>query len=128
MSVVEDDQPIALALFNGLRREGFDVVCVGSAAGALNALPTDFILLDLGLLDRDGIDMFRNLRAISLVPIIMVTTRGGEDDRIAGLDLGADDYVVKPFGVREVVARVNTVTWRSSLKDSETPVQVIGNL
>ena len=102
--VVEDDEPIAVALVNGLRRAGFDAESVGSAAGALNALPTDFILLYLGLPDRDGVELFHNLRAVTNAPIIMVTARGTEQDRIAGLDLGADDYVVKPFGVREIGA------------------------
>jgi len=124
--VVEDDEPIASALVSGLQREGFAAESAGSAAEALNALPADFILLDLGLPDRDGIDLFRSLRAVSAAPIIMVTARGEEQDRIAGLDLGADDYVVKPFGVRELVARINAVMRRSGQKEAETmPVQVI---
>ena len=126
MLVVEDDEPIASALVSGLQREGFAAESAGSAAEALNALPADFILLDLGLPDRDGIDLFRSLRAVSAAPIIMVTARGEEQDRIAGLDLGADDYVVKPFGVRELVARINAVMRRSGQKEAETmPVQVI---
>jgi DNA-binding response OmpR family regulator len=124
--VVEDDEPIASALVSGLQREGFAAESAGSAAEALNALPADFILLDLGLPDRDGIELFRSLRAVSAAPIIMVTARGEEQDRIAGLDLGADDYVVKPFGVRELVARINAVMRRSGQKEAETmPVQVI---
>ncbi len=126
MLVVEDDEPIASALVSGLQREGFAAESAGSAAEALNALPADFILLDLGLPDRDGIELFRSLRAVSAAPIIMVTARGEEQDRIAGLDLGADDYVVKPFGVRELVARINAVMRRSGQKEAETmPVQVI---
>ena len=105
--VVEDDDAIASALEIGLKREGFDAVRAGSAAEALNSLPVDFILLDLGLPDRDGIELFHNLRAVSTAPIIMVTARGSEQNRIEGLDLGADDYVVKPFGFRELVARIN---------------------
>ncbi|HEY5120228.1 MAG TPA: response regulator transcription factor [Acidimicrobiales bacterium] len=127
--VVEDDEPIASALVSGLQREGFAAESVGSAAEALNSLPADFILLDLGLPDRDGIELFRNLRAVSAAPIIMVTARGAEEDRIAGLDLGADDYVVKPFGVRELVARINAVMRRSGAKDAEAmPVQVIDGI
>jgi DNA-binding response OmpR family regulator len=127
--VVEDDEPIASALVSGLLREGFAAESAGSAAEALNALPADFILLDLGLPDRDGIELFRNLRAVSAAPIIMVTARGEEEDRIAGLDLGADDYVVKPFGVRELVARINAVMRRSGQKEPETmPVQVINGV
>lgn len=122
--VIEDDEPIALALVNGLRRAGFVAESVGSAAAALNALPTEFILLDLSLPDRDGVDLFHSLREVTTAPIIMVTARGSEEDRIAGLDLGADDYVVKPFGVRELVARINAVLRRSSAKEPE-PVQIL---
>jgi two-component system response regulator RegX3 len=117
--VVEDDVAIASALVKGLVREGFDAVHAGTAADALNALPVDFVLLDLGLPDRDGLELFRSLRAVSTAPIIMVTARGGEEDRIAGLDLGADDYVVKPFGLRELVARINAVLRRTSAKDAD---------
>jgi two-component system, OmpR family, response regulator RegX3 len=122
--VIEDDEPIALALVNGLRRAGFVAKSVGSAAAALSALPTDFILLDLSLPDRDGVDLFHSLREITTAPIIMVTARGSEEDRIAGLDLGADDYVVKPFGVRELIARINAVLRRSGAKEAE-PVQIL---
>jgi DNA-binding response OmpR family regulator len=122
--VIEDDEPIALALVNGLRRAGFVAESVGSAAAALSALPTEFILLDLSLPDRDGVDLFHSLREVTTAPIIMVTARGSEEDRIAGLDLGADDYVVKPFGVRELVARINAVLRRSSAKEPE-PVQIL---
>jgi DNA-binding response OmpR family regulator len=122
--VVEDDEPIAAALVSGLQREGFVVQSAATAAAALNALPADFILLDLGLPDRDGIELFHNLRAVSAAPIIMVTARGTQEDRIAGLDLGADDYVVKPFGVGELVARINAVMRRSTSKEAElVPVQ-----
>jgi two-component system, OmpR family, response regulator RegX3 len=122
--VIEDDEPIALALVNGLRRAGFVAESVGSAAAALNALPTDFILLDLSLPDRDGVELFHSLREVTSAPIIMVTARGSEEDRISGLDLGADDYVVKPFGVRELVARINAVLRRSGAKEAE-PLQIL---
>lgn len=122
--VIEDDEPIALALVNGLRRAGFAAESVGSAAAALNALPTDFILLDLSLPDRDGVELFHSLREVTTAPIIMVTARGSEEDRISGLDLGADDYVVKPFGVRELIARINAVLRRSSAKEPE-PIQIL---
>lgn len=120
--VIEDDEPIALALVNGLDRAGFSAKSVGSAAAALEALPTEFILLDLSLPDRDGVELFHSLRALTSAPIIMVTARGTEEDRIAGLDLGADDYVVKPFGVRELVARMHAVLRRSSTRESEALV------
>jgi DNA-binding response OmpR family regulator len=127
--VVEDDEPIALALINGLRREGFGAQHAASAAAALNALPTDFILLDLSLPDLDGVALFHALREVTSAPIIMVTARGSEEDRIAGLDLGADDYVVKPFGVRELIARINAVLRRSVPKEADLPsVQVIDDV
>jgi two-component system response regulator RegX3 len=127
--VVEDDGAIASALVSGLEREGFIAIHAPTAADALNALPADLILLDLGLPDRDGIELFHNLRAVSPAPIIMVTARGDEEDRIAGLNLGADDYVVKPFGFRELVARINAVIRRTGATDHEqAPVQVIGEI
>jgi DNA-binding response OmpR family regulator len=126
--VIEDDDAIAGALATGLKREGFDPVRAGTAAQALNSLPVDFILLDLGLPDRDGVDLFRNLRAVSTAPIIMVTARGSEQQRIEGLDLGADDYVVKPFGFRELVARINAVTRRTAARDLVSTTQFLGSV
>ena len=124
--VIEDDEAIASAIVTGLTREGFAPVRAATGAEALKSLPTDFILLDLGLPDRDGIELFADLRAASTAPIIMVTARGAEHDRIAGLDLGADDYVVKPFGFRELVARINAVMRRTAGADVENRDQQIG--
>ncbi|NNN01406.1 MAG: response regulator transcription factor [Acidimicrobiaceae bacterium] len=127
--VVEDDTAIATALVTGLEREGFEVVHAANAAQALNSLPVEFVLLDLGLPDRDGIDLFQSIRAVSNAPIIMVTARGSEHDRITGLELGADDYVVKPFGLRELVARINAVTRRSTSREGETTLlQTLGDV
>ena len=126
--VVEDDAAIASALRTGLEREDFSVTTAATAAEALNALPTDFVLLDLGLPDRDGLELFHNLRAVSNAPIIMVTARGDEEDRIAGLDLGADDYVVKPFGLRELIARINAVVRRTQSKEPDEAVQELGRV
>lgn len=126
--VVEDDAAIASALRTGLEREDFRVTTAATAAEALNALPTDFVLLDLGLPDRDGLELFHNLRAVSNAPIIMVTARGDEEDRIAGLDLGADDYVVKPFGLRELIARINAVVRRTQSKEPDEAVQELGRV
>ena len=129
MLVVEDDDAIAAGLVKGLQREGFEPVRAGNAAQALNSLPADFILLDLGLPDRDGLELFHNLRAVSAAPIIMVTARGAEEDRIAGLDLGADDYVVKPFALGELVARMNAVLRRTGGKElGGAPLQVINGI
>jgi two-component system response regulator RegX3 len=112
--VVEDDPTIADPLCVGLRREGFDVNHVATGAGALAAAPADLVLLDLGLPDLDGRVVCRELRAVSAVPIIVVTARGEEIDRVTLLELGADDYVVKPFGFRELVARVGAVLRRTT--------------
>jgi len=115
--LVEDDQTIASPLVRGLEREGFAVDHTETGAGAVAALnrgdQTDVVLLDLGLPDIDGFDLCRELRAGSDVPIIVVTARGDEVDRVVGLELGADDYVVKPFGLRELVARIRAVARRA---------------
>ncbi len=115
--LVEDDQAIASPLVRGLEREGFAVRHCESGADALvafDAEASDVVLLDLGLPDIDGFDLCRDLRSRSDVPIIVVTARGDEIDRVVGLELGADDYVVKPFGLRELVARIRAVTRRAS--------------
>ncbi len=112
--VVEDDDSIADPLVRGLEREGFDVVRVASGEAALDAAPTDLVLLDLGLPGMDGLEVCRTLRARSDVPIIVVTARGEEVDRIVGLEIGADDYLVKPFGFRELLARIRAVTRRTT--------------
>src|SRR5262249_30052795 len=100
--VVEDDTDIAVPLMRGLEREGFEVECHDRGLRALEALhgsnAADVVLLDLGLPDIDGFEVCRRIRAASDVPIIVVTARGSEVDRVVGLELGADDYVVKPFG------------------------------
>ena len=116
--VVEDDSTIAEPLRTGLRREGFDVDLVGTGAGALAADECDLVLLDLGLPDLDGRVVCTCLRERSNVPIIVVTARGEEIDRVTLLELGADDYVVKPFGFRELVARIRAVLRRTAARAS----------
>jgi DNA-binding response OmpR family regulator len=111
--LVEDDNAIAEPLAAGLERHGFGVGRVRTGAEALAAPPHEVVLLDLGLPDMDGIDVCRRLRAASAVPIIVITARSEEVDRVLGLELGADDYVVKPFGFRELVARIRAVTRRA---------------
>ena len=113
--IVEDDDAIARPLAKGLEREGLEVDRVETGNDALiKSKGTDFdvVLLDLGLPDRDGFDVCRELRARSDVPIIVVTARSEEVDRVVGLELGADDYIVKPFGIRELVARIRAVVRR----------------
>jgi DNA-binding response OmpR family regulator len=111
--LVEDDDSIAEPLTAGLERHGFQISRARTGAEALAASSHEVILLDLGLPDMDGIDVCRRLRAASTVPIIVVTARSEEVDRVLGLELGADDYVVKPFGFRELVARIRAVTRRA---------------
>jgi len=122
--LVEDDDAIADPLAKGLAREGFEVDRVGTGEDALSAAPADLVLLDLGLPDLDGYEVCRRLRAESEVPIIVITARGDEVDRVVGLELGADDYVVKPFGFRELVARIRAVSRRTAARgdDDADPV------
>ena len=124
MLLVEDEEAIAEPLAEGLRREGYVVTVAGTAADALAAEEADVVLLDLRLPDGDGLDVCRALRARSAVPIIVVTARGEEADRVVGLELGADDYVVKPFGIRELIARIRAVTRRAHGRDVEGPVRI----
>ncbi|MEU0673469.1 response regulator transcription factor [Streptomyces sp. NPDC006172] len=111
--LVEDDEPVAESLRRGLKRYGFEVDRVATGAAALtHSGPYDVVLLDLGLPDTDGLDVCRALRERGDVPIIVISARSDETDRVVGLELGADDYVSKPFGVREVIARIRAVMRR----------------
>ena len=110
--VVEDDDGIAEPLVAGLRREGFEVERAATGGEALAAPEPDLVLLDLRLPDIDGYAVAREMRSRSRVPIIMVTAKGEEVDRVIGLELGADVYVVKPFGLRELIARIHAVMRR----------------
>ena len=111
--VVEDDPAVAEPLLEGLQRNGLDVHHVAFARDVVPAAhDVDVVLLDLGLPDGDGITILRDLRQVTEVPIIIVTARGHEADRVIGLELGADDYVVKPFSVRELSARIRAVSRR----------------
>jgi two-component system response regulator RegX3 len=118
--VVEDDDRIAVPLVEGLKRHGFVPSRVTTGAQALSAAAdNDVVLLDLGLPDLDGIEVCRQLRTRSAVPILVITARGEETDRVIGLELGADDYLVKPFGFRELIARIRAVQRR--VGESSTP-------
>jgi two-component system, OmpR family, response regulator RegX3 len=117
--VVEDDGAIAGPLVVGLRQAGFDPVHVTTGADALAADPGGLVLLDLGLPDMDGLDVCRTLRGRSAVPIIITTARGEEVDTVVGLEVGADDYLVKPFGMREVVARMRAVLRRTGARGED---------
>src|SRR3954466_10158344 len=128
--IVEDDDAIATPLAKGLEREGFDVERVETGRAALERATEaayDVVLLDLGLPDRDGFDVCRELRAKSDVPIIVVTARSEEVDRVVGLELGADDYNVQPFGLRELVARIRAVVRRRTPAAADDTAPVNGN-
>jgi two-component system, OmpR family, response regulator RegX3 len=126
--VVEDDDAIAVPLVEGLNREGFRVERVGTGRAALAAAEPDLVLLDLRLPDIDGYEVARELRSRSRVPIIMVTARGEEVDRVIGLELGADDYMVKPFGLRELVARIHAVMRRVQQSPEAGGVTISGDV
>jgi two-component system, OmpR family, response regulator BaeR len=114
--IVEDEPKLAGLLSDYLRQAGFEASCLGNGAEAVSRvrewLP-DLVLLDLMLPGRDGLDICKEIRTFSSVPVIMVTARIEEIDRLLGLELGADDYICKPFSPREVVARVRAVLRRT---------------
>jgi two-component system response regulator RegX3 len=114
--LIEDEESIAEPLAAALAREGFDVVTAGTAAGGLEefrARQPDAVLLDVMLPDGDGRDVLREIRQTSRTPVVMLTARGQEVDRILGLELGADDYVTKPFSAAELAARLRAVLRRA---------------
>ena len=115
--IVEDEEKLASLLGDYLKQSGFDSIWISDGELVLprvrERLP-DLILLDLMLPGRDGLEICKEIRSFSAVPIIMITARVEEIDRLLGLELGADDYICKPFSPREVVARVKTVLRRSS--------------
>jgi two-component system response regulator RegX3 len=122
--LVEDEPAIAEPLAETLTREGFALEVAGTVAHAIEAVGRvrpDLILLDLMLPDGSGYDVCREVRRTSQVPIIMLTARGEEADRVIGLELGADDYVVKPFSAREVAARVRAVLRRAAAPAHAAP-------
>jgi two-component system response regulator RegX3 len=119
--MVEDEESITVPLSEALAHEGFDTQVAGTAAEALELArraDPDLVLLDVMLPDGSGYDVCRELRRDSAVPIIMLTARGEETDRVVGLELGADDYIVKPFSAREVAARIRAVLRRAAATPS----------
>jgi two-component system, OmpR family, response regulator RegX3 len=115
--IVEDEESITTPLAEALERDGFHAEVAHTVADGLakgrTARP-DLVLLDIGLPDGSGLDVCRELRATSSVPIIILSARGEEADRVVGLELGADDYVVKPFSARELIARIRAVLRRTA--------------
>jgi two-component system alkaline phosphatase synthesis response regulator PhoP len=120
--LVEDEPKIAQIVRDYLQHAGFEVVSTGDGASAVTLARErrpDLVVLDLGLPRMDGLDVAKHMRRDSGVPIIMLTARVEESDRLRGLDLGADDYVTKPFSPRELVARVRAVLRRSDPSDGD---------
>lgn len=113
--IVEDDARVAEALSAYLRQAGFTTHRAGDGASGIDAVgqDTEAVILDLGLPDMDGLDVCRRIRGISSVPIIIATARSNVESRIKGLHAGADDFVVKPYDVRELIARIEAVTRRA---------------
>ncbi len=117
--VVEDDVAITTQLVRGLQLAGYETSSVATGRDALSRPATEVVLLDLGLPDLDGVELCRQLRTRSNGAIIVITARGEESDRVLALDQGADDYIVKPFGLAELLARIRAVLRRSRPHDSE---------
>ena len=126
--VVDDDPTVSDVVRRYLERDGFVVESAADGAATLAAAaarPPDLVVLDLGLPGVDGLEVCRQLRSHGPVPIVMLTARGSETDRILGLELGADDYVTKPFSPRELVLRVQSVLRRAASPAVQVPAGVL---
>jgi phosphate regulon transcriptional regulator PhoB len=131
--LVVDDEPSILELVRfALERDGFEVVTAADGEVALREFrnrPADLVILDLMLPGKDGFEVFRELRKESQVPVIMLTARGGEADKVLGLEIGADDYMTKPFSPRELVARVKAVLRRMEPREpAENQILRVGEI
>ena len=129
--VIEDDEAISALVGTYLEQAGFEVVCECTGEGGFKAVDRQhprFVVLDLGLPDVDGFDLCRRLRGSADVPILILTARDEEADRVIGLELGADDYLTKPFSPRELVARVRAVLRRADPVPPESRVIEVGEL
>ena len=131
--VVEDDNAVAAGVIDGLVDANFDTAHVQTGAAAIAAMSEfvpDIVLLDLGLPDMDGTDVCRTIRLTSATPIIVVSARDEEIDRVLALEMGADDYLVKPFGMRELIARIRAVSRRTGGVESaeKAPQSLFGSL
>jgi len=127
--VVDDEPQIAHLLRDHLEHAGFTVLTAGDGRAALRLAAVerpDLVVLDLGLPGLDGLDVARTLRRDNLVPIIMLTARGEESDKLVGLELGADDYLTKPFSPKELVARIRAVLRRSEATAAGPDVILVG--
>jgi two-component system KDP operon response regulator KdpE len=127
--VVDDEAPMRRAVTTSLEGHGYDVIAVGNGGEAVTeAVRADLMLLDLGLPDLDGADVIARVRAFSSVPIIVLSVRGAQADKVGALDVGADDYLTKPFSMEELMARTRAALRRASGGASPDPVRRIGDL
>src|SRR6266481_3946592 len=129
--VVDDEPPIRRFLRTSLGASGYRIVEAEDAAGAMRSLATekpDLVILDLGLPDRSGLELIGEIRQISAVPILVLSARHDERSKVAALDLGADDYLSKPFGMDELMARLRAALRHAFQAQGELPVFVSGDL
>lgn len=129
--IVEDEPSLAKLVRDYCAQAGFQTWQVGTVSAALQRFrgeAPDMVVLDLGLPDRDGLDVIREIRRSSNTPIIILTARGDEMDRVVGLELGADDYIVKPFSPRELIARIRAVLRRGASEVTQADVLRIDDL
>ena len=126
--LIEDDDAIASSLVIGLATAGMIVRRYARGTEALTQPVPELYLIDVGLPDIDGFEVCRRIRATSQTPVIMLTARSDEIDRVFGLEIGADDYVTKPFGLRELIARIRAVTRRASPSDVASEEIIVGPL
>ena len=129
--LIEDETAIADTVLYALSTEGFEAqhVTLGSAGlQALRVTPFDLVVLDIGLPDASGFEICRQLRTFSDVPVIFLTARAGEIDRVVGLEIGADDYLTKPFSPRELVARIRVILRRTTRQNNGAGEQAAANL
>jgi two-component system KDP operon response regulator KdpE len=129
--IVDDEAAIRRFLRTGLDAHGYDTSAAETGAEALTLVPRekpDLVILDLGLPDQDGLEVLKQIRAASLVPVIVLSVRPDERTKVAALDLGADDYVTKPFGMEELVARVRTGLRHRLQEEGAAPIFRSGDL
>jgi two-component system, OmpR family, KDP operon response regulator KdpE len=129
--IVDDEPPIRRFLRTSLAAQDYEVVEAGNGAEAIRAMASaapDLVILDLGLPDMNGTEVIRSIRGSSPVPIIVLSVRNDERGKVEALDLGADDYITKPFGMEELVARIRTALRHRFQEKGETPVFVAGDL
>ncbi|MFG1948776.1 response regulator transcription factor [Nonomuraea sp. NPDC048826] len=126
ITIIEDDDRVARGLVTVLSQAGFEVHRLATAGEAVRAAPSDVVLVDLGLPDGDGLEVIRKLRDRPETAVIAVTARSEEHERVRGLRAGADDYIVKPFGIPELLARIDAVLRRTrvarALSNQDEPV------